>query len=158
MEKGIFDIQLMDRPVARRGKVKDGADRRRLDDRGEHLMEVHPRSLREAAYDPPCFAPFERSVGVQLVLEQPLAGDDVGMLWSRNERPRAVCLESVIFSLHGRTPVGVVESCTDRRRWRCRRSRSGDVGVPRVGHVDAIPCSSDHVMSRRHGGCRRRGH
>ena len=57
--------------------MKNSPDSRRLDDGGEGLMKINPRSLREAAEHPSCFAPFKRTVGVELVLEDPFACDDI---------------------------------------------------------------------------------
>jgi hypothetical protein len=77
VEEHIFHVQLVGVPIARRGEMKNGANGRRLDDRGECLAEVDPRPLLEATNDPASLASLEGTVGLELVLEHPFAGDDI---------------------------------------------------------------------------------
>lgn len=72
-------------------------------------MEVDPWALREPTDDPPSLAPFQRAIRVQLVLEDPFAGDDVGVRQSRDECLGAIGLQRVEFLLHRREPRRITE-------------------------------------------------
>ena len=58
-----------------------------------------------------------------IVLEDPLAGDDVGSRRSRNETPGAIVHERLIFFSHRRTPIRIGERGA-RVAWQ-RRSQTG---------------------------------
>jgi hypothetical protein len=63
----------------------------------------------------------ESTVRMELVLEDPLPGDDVGVRGSGNKRPCLVPLQGVELVLHGRKPLRVAESSPGRGgqgRWR----------------------------------------
>lgn len=70
-------------------------------------------ALREAADDPSCLAPFQRAISVQLVLEEPLPGDGIGMRRSGHERPGAVGLKGVVLRLHSRKPLRITDGSSD---------------------------------------------
>jgi hypothetical protein len=84
MEKGVFDVELVDKPPPCRREVQYSPDGGRLHHRGERLVEVDARSLREPADNPPSFPAVEAAIRLQFVLEQPLAGDDVGLSRARH--------------------------------------------------------------------------
>lgn len=113
VEERVLDIQLVNRPSARRSKLEDGTDRRRLDHRGECLMEVDTRPLREAADDPSGLATFQGPIGMELVLEYPFASDDVGVRRLGYKGPGAVRLKGIELGLHCRAPLRVSESGAD---------------------------------------------
>jgi hypothetical protein len=69
---------LMNRPGAGDVQGEHGAGRGRLDHRVECLIIVDVGSLGEAAKDLASLIPFQRAVGVELVLDNPFVGDDVG--------------------------------------------------------------------------------
>jgi hypothetical protein len=75
--------------------MQDSVDGAQFDDRGECLIKVDPLLLLEAVDYPSSFATFQGSIRVELVLEQPLAGDDVDARRSRNECPCGVILEGL---------------------------------------------------------------
>lgn len=82
MEEGILHIQLVNWPIAGDRQAEDGADCGRLDDGAEDLVEVDAGALGEAAKDPASLVPIQTAVGLELVAEDPLAGDDIGsMRW-----------------------------------------------------------------------------
>jgi hypothetical protein len=64
------------------------------------------------------------------VLEDPLAGDDVGANRTRDKIPSVVGDQSSIFILHGMTPGQVGEGSADggghRREWRRGGGRQGE--------------------------------
>lgn len=90
MEKCVLDVQLMNRPVAGDRKAENSVDGSRLDDGAESFVEVDAGTLGKAAKHPAGLVPVEGAVGLELVLEEPLAGDDVGATWTRNKIPGAV--------------------------------------------------------------------
>ena len=105
-------------PVLAGDNREYGADRRRFDNRRECLLEVDAWALMEATNNPPSFVVFEGAVGVEFVLEDPLAGDDLGISGTRHERPGTIVLKGIKLELHCGTPVGVAEGCTNGRRHR----------------------------------------
>ena len=81
-------------------------------------MEVDAWSLREPADNPLRFTPFECPIGVELVFERPLPGDDIGVSWAGHKRPCAIALSGVRSRRAAQTDVGggegadVVVICT----------------------------------------------
>ena len=104
MEEGVGDIHLVDRPAARHSELEHGANRPGLDNRGECVGEVDAGTLAKATYDPTRLVALESAVRMELVLEDPLPGDDVGVTGSRNKLPRLVALQGVELLLHGCEP------------------------------------------------------
>ena len=104
MEEGVFDVELMHRPIASSSQMKDGANRRRLDHRRECLVEVEARALREAADNPSGLATLETAIRMKLVLEDPSAGDDMGATRSRYKVLGSIVLEGVELVLHSLKP------------------------------------------------------
>lgn len=84
MQKRVLDIQLMNGPRARDGDGEDGANSSWLDHRAESPVVVDTEPLGEATKDPACLVPFQCAVRVELVFEDPFAGDDVGASRARN--------------------------------------------------------------------------
>ena len=92
VEKGIGDVHLMYRPGARDCEVQNCPNRARLDNRSKRVGEVDASALTKAADDPTRLVPLKGTVGAQLLLEDPFAGDDVGARGTRDERPSPVPL------------------------------------------------------------------
>ena len=84
VEKGVLDVELVNWPVASSCQVQDGADGRLLYNQRECLVEVEAGALREASDHPASLAALQGAVGIVLVLEDPLATDDIGIAWTRN--------------------------------------------------------------------------
>jgi len=101
MKKSIFHVELMD------GEAEDDPYRRRFDNRTEGLVIVDVVLLREPANNPPGLVSSEGAVGVVLVLEDPLAGDDISMRWSRNKPPGVVVDERLVLVNHRSAPIWV---------------------------------------------------
>jgi hypothetical protein len=68
--------------------------------------------------------PVNRIIRLELVLEDPLAIDDIGPRTSRNQVPHAIRKQGLIL-LHSAMPMGVRECTTDRGRDRRQRRGSG---------------------------------
>ena len=113
VQKGVFDVELVDWLSARCSEVQHGADGRRLDHRGEGLMEVDAGALGEPADDPSGLSTLQCAIRMQLVLEEPFAGDDIGLCGAGHERPRAVALQGVEFGLHRGQPLRITKSGAD---------------------------------------------
>lgn len=77
-------------------------------------MVIHTVALREPADNPPRLVAVQGAVGVELVAEDPLAGDDMSSGRPRDQGPGGVSAERGDFLLHGATPVLIVESSTHR--------------------------------------------
>jgi hypothetical protein len=77
--------------------------------------------LREIAKHPACFVAVERAIGLQLVVKDPLARDDVGVPRRRHEIPSVVAEESTILLGHSLELVGILE---------CRTCGGGNRRVP----------------------------
>lgn len=109
MQEGVLDVQLMYWPAPRDRERENGSYCGGLDNRTEHLVEVDAGSLGEAAKNPACLVAVEGAVGLELVLEQPFAGDDVGLVWSWHKIPRAIGEEGVKLILHHSAPLWISE-------------------------------------------------
>ena len=105
------------------GDAEDDPDGGRLDNRAERFVVDDAVPLREPTNDPSGFMSSQRAVSVILVLEDPLAGDDVDARRSRNETPGAIVHEHLVFFSHGRAPICIGE-CGTCVAWQ-RRSQAG---------------------------------
>jgi hypothetical protein len=85
----------------RDGKGKHHADGGQLDYRAECLIVVDVGPLGEVVKDPTSLIPFQGVVGVELVLEDPFADDDVGANKMRDKIASVVGDQSITFFFHG---------------------------------------------------------
>jgi hypothetical protein len=113
MQERILHIELMNRPGAGDSQGEDGVDRGWLDHRAEGLIVVDAGSLGEAAKNPASLVPFQGVVVIELVLENPLAGDDVGTNEARDKIPGVVGDQGSKFFFHGTTPIWIDEGGAD---------------------------------------------
>jgi hypothetical protein len=58
--------------------------------------------------------PFQGAIGVELLLEDPFVGDDVGANRTRDKISSVVGDQNIIFFLHGTAPRRVSEGSADR--------------------------------------------
>ena len=107
MEESILDIELVNRPLAGESQRENRVNCGRLNDWAKCLGKVNTRALSEATKNPTCLVTLQRTVGEELVLENPLAGDNVGMSGARNQIPSLVLKESSMFFFHGGPPIGI---------------------------------------------------
>ena len=110
VEKGVRDVHLVHRPPARHRELEDGANRPWFDNRGEGVGEVDAGALTKAANHPAGLMTVKCAVRMELVLEDPLAGDDIGVARARNKLPRLVALQGIELLPHGREPQWVANS------------------------------------------------
>lgn len=107
MKEGVGDVHLVHRPSSRDGEVQNHPDRARFDNRSKRIREVDAGALTEAADNLARLVALECTIGAQLVLEHPFAGDDVGARRTRNELPSLVPLQSLKLLLHSRMPLRI---------------------------------------------------
>jgi hypothetical protein len=79
----------------------------------ERTVRIVAGSLGEAAKNPASLVPFQGVVGIELVLENPLAGDDVGANGVRDKISGVVGDHGSKFFFHGTTPIWIDEGGTD---------------------------------------------
>jgi hypothetical protein len=109
MEEDVLDIELASLPFKGERDGVDDANRGRFDNQTKHLIEVNALLLRETMKHPACFVAVERAIGLQLVVKDPLAGDNVAILRRRHEIPSVITEESMILLGHSLEPVGILE-------------------------------------------------
>jgi hypothetical protein len=85
----------------------------RLDNWAESLIVVDVGPLGETVKNPTSLVSSQGAVGVELVLEDLFAGDDVGANRMRDKIPSVVGDQSIIFFLHGTTLGRVGEGGID---------------------------------------------
>jgi hypothetical protein len=129
VEEGVLDIELVHRPTLGDSQSQHSLDGGRLDDGAEGIIVVHPRALSQLPKDPASLVLVKRAIRLELVLEDPLAGDGIGPRRPRNQVPHAVRQHDLILLLHSATLVGVHEHATDiGQDWRqCRGSSGGEM-------------------------------
>jgi hypothetical protein len=79
MEKHIIHIKLVNRPSPRESQGEHSANRRRFDNRAERLREVNTGALCESPKNLACLVPFQSAISRELVLEDQLSGDNIGL-------------------------------------------------------------------------------
>jgi hypothetical protein len=99
----------MNRPGAGYGSEEHGADRCRFDHWIEGLIIVDTGSLVEAEKDPVSLVPFQRAIGVQLVLENPFPDKDIGANGVRDKISGVVGDQGSKLFFHGMAPTRINE-------------------------------------------------
>jgi len=81
-----------------------------LHQRDESLREIHARAPSEAAEDPACLVPRKRPFCLELVLEDPLPGNNIGPCRTRHKIPAVILQQSIMFLHHSYLPIGISQS------------------------------------------------
>jgi hypothetical protein len=102
----------MNRPGTGDNQGKHGANRGRLDHRAEGLIVVDVGPLGEVAKDLTSLVSVQRAIGVELLLENLFAGDNVGANGARDKISGVVGDHDSKFFFHGTMPVRVEEGGT----------------------------------------------
>ena len=68
-------------------------------------------ALAKDAHDPSRLVALEGTIGASLVVEDPLASDDIGTGWPRDKLPRTVALQGVKLLTHRSEPVRIPKGC-----------------------------------------------
>jgi hypothetical protein len=85
-------------------------DSRWFHDRSERLTKVHAGALSEPTDHPPSLVSLESAIGIELMLEHLLAGNDMGTGRPIDKAPGPVPLQSLKLAGHGGVPVGIFQS------------------------------------------------
>jgi hypothetical protein len=125
MHEHILYIELMNGPGAGDGQGEHRADGGRLGHRAEGLIVVNARLLGKVTKDPASLIPFQGAVGVELVLEDSFAGDDIGANKTRDKLPSIIGDQSIIFFFHGTVAGRVDEGSADGGGHRRESRRQG---------------------------------
>jgi hypothetical protein len=80
VEESILHAELVDRLIPRESKGRDGANYRRLHNGAESLIIIDTETLCEPVKN----IPIKCLVSLELVLEDPLAGDNIGAIGAQN--------------------------------------------------------------------------
>jgi hypothetical protein len=104
----------MNRPGVGDDQGEHCADCGRLDHQVEGLIIVDARLLGEAAKNPGRLVPFLGAIGVELVLDDPFAIDDIGSNGARDKIPGVVGDHDNKFFFHGMTLVFINEGSADK--------------------------------------------
>jgi hypothetical protein len=81
----------------------------RLHNGAKNLIIIDIEMLCEPTENPAGLVPLECPVGLELVLEDSLAGDNIGAAGAQNEVPSFVGHESIILFLHSLLPMRIGE-------------------------------------------------
>ena len=88
---------------------------------GLKVCKIHTRTLSKPSEDLASLVLLEGSVGVELVLEDPLPSDDIGPRRAGHKIPGVVLEQSIMFFHHSCSPVGIGQSATvglrNSREW-----------------------------------------
>jgi hypothetical protein len=95
------------------GQGEHGADHGRLDHRVEDLIVVDAGSLGEAVKDPASLVSFQGAIRIELVLENLLAGDDVGANRARDKILGVIGDQGNNFFFYGAAPIQIDKGSTD---------------------------------------------
>jgi hypothetical protein len=114
MEESVFNVELVHGPTPGGNQSLHSPDGGRLDDRAEGLIVVYPGALSEPPDDSMSLVPFKRAIHLELVLEDPLTGNDIGPKRPKNQVPRPVRQQGLVLLLHSVMPVGVHERAMDK--------------------------------------------
>jgi hypothetical protein len=109
VKKGVFNVELMDRPPGGDGEGENDADGTGFNYGGKGFVVVDAMFLGKTSDDPTRFVARERAIGVELMLINPLTRDDISAGRSGNKLPCGVLDKGVEFRAHGLAPVRIVE-------------------------------------------------
>jgi hypothetical protein len=77
----------------------------------ESLIIIDAGTLHEPSKNPAGLVPLECPVGLELVLEYPLIGDNIGIVGAQNQVPSVIGHESSVLFLHSHPPMKIDEGC-----------------------------------------------
>jgi hypothetical protein len=104
----------MNGPRVGDGQGEHSADHFWLDHQTKCCIIVDAGSLGEGAKNLVSLVPFQRVVGIELVLKNSLTGDDVGANEVRDKIPSVVGDQGSKFFFHGTAPIRIDEGGMDR--------------------------------------------
>jgi hypothetical protein len=162
VEEGVLHIELLNWLVAGDSNSEHRANDGRFHNLAKSLIVVDPWALSETSEDPASLVAIKGPVGMKLVREDPLAGDDVGATRLRDKLPGPIAHQGPVLVLYSHTPIGVGKRSTyrgqDRRRCRWRHRGNKDqaikkhpktrLGGRQSGVIEVGPMGADGTGSR----------
>ena len=119
MEEGFLHVELVNNPPTGQSKREHCTDPGGLHHRAKGLVGVDAQALSEATKHPSSLLPLKGSINMELVLEDPLARDDVGVRRARYELPGVVLQKCLVFRFHCSPPIGIGKGAAEPpRNWR----------------------------------------
>lgn len=112
MEEGIFDVELVHRPIFGERESENSVDSGGLDYGAKGLCIVNSRLQRKTTKDPSRFIALKTVIQLMFVLKDSLVGDHARTGRTRNEIPSAVSVESRNFIKHSDMPIWILECAT----------------------------------------------
>jgi hypothetical protein len=152
VEKSVLHVELLNRPVTGNNNGEHRAYGGWFHNWAERLIVVHTGALNETPEDPTSLVAIEGAVGVKLVGENLLVGDNVRVTRPGNKFSGPVAHEGPVLIFHCRAPIRIGERGTDRGQDQ-RRSRGGE-GERLCSHPKVVLSPRDHpvrVYGRRDG-------
>jgi hypothetical protein len=127
MEEGILHIELLNWPVMGDSSGEHHIHGGWFHNWAESLVIVDSGALSETPKDPTSLVAIKGPVSVELVCEDPFAGDDIGALRLWNKVPYSITHQGPVLILHSRAPIGIDEGSADggRGQGRCQRRSCG---------------------------------
>jgi hypothetical protein len=122
MEEGILHIELLNRPVTGDSSGEHCVNSGRIYNQAESLIVINFGALSETPKDPTGLVAIKSPVNMELVRENPLAGDNVGALRSGNQLSGPIADQGSVLFLHRCTPMGIDKHSMSEGgdRGRCR--------------------------------------
>jgi hypothetical protein len=78
MKEDVLDVELVHRPTPGDSQGQHSPNGGRLNNRAESIIVVHPGALSKPPEDPTSLVQVKRAIRLELILEDPLAADDIG--------------------------------------------------------------------------------
>jgi hypothetical protein len=106
IEEGVLHIELLNWPVVGDSNSEHRANGGQFNNWAKSLIVVDPKALSETPEDLASHVAINGSIGVKLVYEDPLAGDDVGATGTGDKLPGPIAHQGPILILHSHANWG----------------------------------------------------
>jgi hypothetical protein len=107
VKEDIFHVELLNGSVTGDNSGEHRVNSSRFYNRAESFVIVDSEALSETPNDPTGLVAIKGPVSTELVREDPLTGDNVGVLRLENQLPCPIANQGVVLFLHSRTPMGI---------------------------------------------------
>jgi hypothetical protein len=112
VEEGIFYVEVLNGSGTGDSSSEHCAKSDQFYNRAEGLIVVNSGKLSEIPKDPTGLVAIKSPVSMELVREDPLAGDNVGALRSGNQLSGPIADRGPVFILHSHTPMRIGKRST----------------------------------------------
>lgn len=107
MKKGIVDVQLMNRPAIRHGKMQHNMDSGGLDHWTKSILKIDARALMKALGDQTGLVLVNSAIGVPFDTKHLFTTNKIVNRLRWNKLPSSIANESITLSRHGSSPKRV---------------------------------------------------